>query len=493
MYIPDGSVLERYLWDRSKLSVIQGPIGSGTSTCSIQRMWLLANEQLPDFDGVRRTSWLVTRETYPLLRESILRTTWPQWFPEEEWGQMVRTEPMSHMLSKPHWSGDGTTTEARVTFLALEHEEAAERILPSMEITGFFMNEGQFTSLAVVVMLLSRTGRYPAKKDGPGPTWFGGFIDLNAPEEGHWIPYMRGDIPVPPDWPEDMRRQFQKPRDWTFHVQPPGLIEKMVDGRIAYEANPAAENLKWLAEPYLGKIEGWDKGRIDRLVLNKVGLTRRGKPVYPTFLSHDHVLSDDMPAHVGIPIVVGMDFGRDPAACFCQLRGETWHVLSEVIGDNESAERFAPRVARHIAQRYPGFQVDFWGDPRGADGNQATEVTAYDIFHARGMKVLPATNDNNPEMRRSTLERVLNRRYGLQINRTCLTLKMGLAGGYHYRAIKGVNGMFTEKPVKNGYSHIVEALENAVLGGGEGRALIRASNIVPLHVGKAPPRRVQWR
>lgn len=493
VYEPDGKVLSEYFWDRSRLSVIQGPQGSGTSTASAMKLWAIACEQEPDWDGVRRTNWWIVRETFPLHREGILKTTWPLWFSEEEWGAMVKTEPMRHVLRKAHPSGDGTTVEAQITFVAIRDEIEAERQVPSVELTGFFYNEGQFQSLRVITLLLGRTGRYPSKKNGPGATWWGGFVDLNAPEEGHWIPYMRGDVPIPPDWSDDMRRQYEKPDNWTFFVQPPGLIEKVVDGRTVYEPNPAAENQRWLKERYIDKIGGWDRDQIDRLILNKVGLTKSGKAVYPTYSARDHTYDDDRDPIPGLPIVVGLDFGRDPAAVFCQQRNGGWHVLSELIGSNEAAVDFAPRVARHLAQRYPGFAANYWGDPRGQDGTQVSNVTAYDVFAAHGMRVVPATTDNNPELRRSAVTGVLNRREGLRINMSCLTLKGGLAGGYHYRAIKGLNGTYAEKPVKNAFSHAVEALENAILGGGEGYAMIRADNVVALKPSPVPKRRVNWR
>lgn len=493
-YEPDGKVLTEFLWDRSRLSVIQGPIGSGTSSCCVQKLWLIANEQAPDYDGVRRTRWAVSRETQPMLDQSVLATTWPTWFPAEEWGQMKLTAPKQHVLRRRHFSGDGTLVEAEVNFLPMRDEVEAERILSSNELTGFFFNEGQFSNLGLITELLARCqGRYPSMMNGPGASWTGGFIDLNAPEEGHWIPYMRGDIPLPPDWDEPRKAQYVKPKDWTFFVQPPGLLEKIVEGRPKYFANPAAENQKHLKVPYLEMIAGWDKEKIDRRILNKVGLSRKGKPVYPTFSHEDHVLPMDKPPQEGFKIIVGLDFGRDPAALFAQLRGATWHFLSELIGDNESAERFAPRVARHLATEYPGFLADFWGDPRGADGNQVSETTAYDVFRALGMNVRPATTDNNPEMRRSTMERVLSRRRGLQINPKCLTIRTGFASGYYYRAIKGVNGMYTEKPEKNMYSHIVEAGENAILGGGEGEAMIRVQPAGKLRTGRAPERRFSFK
>ncbi len=50
-YKPDGPVLEAFFWDNSPVTIIQGPIGSGTSTCCMMKMWRLANEQKPGLTG----------------------------------------------------------------------------------------------------------------------------------------------------------------------------------------------------------------------------------------------------------------------------------------------------------------------------------------------------------------------------------------------------------------------------------------------------------
>lgn len=485
LYQPDGEVLEAYFWDRGELSVIQGPIGSGTSTASCHRIWVLATEQAPDYDGVRRTRWLIVRNTYPDLEETAIKT-WLTWFPEEIWGPMTRSRPATHHIRKPHPSGDGTTVDCEVIFIAIPDADTAERIAASFEITGFFQNEGQFQDKGVTDELLSRCGRYPSMRNGPGASWYGGFIDLNAPTEGHWIPYMRGDMPLPQDWSEDQKALFAKPPGWNFFVQPPGLIERRVEGKIVYQPNPKAENQRHLKKSYLEQIKGKTKEWIDRRVMNKVGIYLNGKPVYPDFSESEHVSSRELDPMPGNTIFVGLDFGRDPAAAFLQCINGRWTMLSELIGDNESAERFAPRVKRHLAQKYPGYKVEFWGDPRGADRTQSVETTAYDIFLSLGMRVLPATTDNNPEMRRSAVGAVLNRRNGFQVNPSCLICKTGLAGGYHYPKIRGTGG-FSERPNKNRYSHIVEALENAILGGGEGEALVsspKSHRAMP-----SPPRR----
>lgn len=488
VYIPDGEVLTDFFWSRGKLDIIQGPIGSGTSTAGCHRIWVQAMEQEPDLDGVRRTRWIISRETYKELRETTVKT-WLAWFPEDLWGPFMRSEPMVHHLRQPaagggwelrdHPSGDGTKIDCEVIFLAIPDADTAEQVLASYEITGFFKNEGQFTDKEVVDELISRCGRYPSVMNGPGATWFGGFVDLNAPIEGHWIPYMRKDMPLPADMSDDEKMAFDKPDDWNFYVQPPALIEKIVDGRPQYFPNPKAENQNNLVEPYIEKIRGKKKEWIDRRILNKVGTSMSGKPVYPTFSEDDHVNPKDVFAVEGLPIIVGLDFGREPAAAFLQERNGVWTVHSELIGDNESAELFAPRVKKHLAQHYPGFRAEFWGDPRGGDGTQATEETAFDIYRKYGMNVLPATHDNDPELRRSTVEAVLQRRNGFKVNHSCLSTKRGFAGGYHYRKIKGVAGQYSPKPVKNSYSHIIEAVENGLLGGGEGHTVVRGTENRP--------------
>lgn len=480
LYEPDGKVLTDFLHDRSELAIIQGPIGSGTSSCCCHKINMLSEEQEPDGNGVRKTRWLIVRNSYRQLKKTTVKT-WLDWFPESVWGEMQRSEPMTHHRKYDHPSGDGTRVDSELIFLAIDSPETAEEEAASFEITGFWINEGQFAHKEVVDELLSRCGRYPSTKDGPGATWNGGFIDLNAPREGHWIPYMRGDIPLPSDWSSEEKEMMTKPDGWRFFIQPPGLIQtRAADGKRVYQPNPEAENQRHLTKSYMEQIKGKKPEWIDQRVMNKVGLYMGGKAVYPTYSSEDHDHKEEQKPVPGFPIILGMDFGRDPAVAFMQNVNGAWSVLSELIGNNESAERFAPRVTREMAIKYPGFLFEAWGDPRGGDKTQSVETTAYDVFAAHGVIVLPATTDNNPEMRRSTVESVLERRNGLRINPSCITLRTGLAGGYHYRRIKGTNGMHSDHPLKNTYSHIVEALENGLMGGGEGFAIVNRSNVVPL-------------
>ena len=58
------------------------------------------------------------------------------------------------------------------------------------------------------------------------------------------------------------------------------------------------------------------------------------------------------------------------------------------------------------------------------------------------------------------------------IDRRCQQLIKGFEGGYQYRRMEVSGERYADKPDKNMYSHIHDALQYMMLGSGEGRALI---------------------
>jgi hypothetical protein len=437
--------------------------------CS-HKIMAIAGEQAPDDDGERRTRWLIVRDTYPKLEKTTQRT-WLDWFPPEVYGRFRQSVPPTHLIRYAHPSGDGTYVNTEVIFHAIATPEDAEAVGASFEITGFWLNEAQFTEKGVVDELISRAGRYPSPARGPGATWHGGFADMNAPQEGHWIPYMRGDVLMPSDWSDDRKAELRMPDSWKFYMQPPGLLETMKDGRPVYLENPEAENQQHLAQTYLQQAEGKPREWIDRRILNKTGIYTDGKPVYPSYSEAAHASDIDLVPVPDAPIFVGLDFGREPAAIAGQCTNGNWKVFDELIGENEPAVEFAPRLKRWLASRFPGFEFIFGGDPRGSDRSQVSNVTAYDIFQQNGMTVRQATSNNDPALRRNTTTSVMIRRDGLLIGRKCITLRTALAGGYHFPKVRGT-GMFQETPRKNRYSHPAEAFENMLIIGGEGQKVV---------------------
>jgi hypothetical protein len=57
------------------------------------------------------------------------------------------------------------------------------------------------------------------------------------------------------------------------------------------------------------------------------------------------------------------------------------------------------------------------------------------------------------------------------LNKSCKSLRKGFLGGYHYRRIQTSGERYEDKPNKNKFSHVHDALQYLMLGAGEGRSL----------------------
>lgn len=90
--------------------------------------------------------------------------------------------------------------------------------------------------------------------------------------------------------------------------------------------------------------------------------------------------------------------------------------------------------------------------------------------------VRPAPGNNRLNVRLEAVEQCLNRMVdgaaGLLVSPTCTTLKAAMDGGYHYRKLATTAERYSDEPEKDKYSHIADALQYALLGGGEGRTLV---------------------
>lgn len=500
IYVPDGKVLRGFMKSNARVRVIRGPIRSGTSSMCCMEIYRRACEQKPGPDGYRRTRWAIVRNTYPDLMQSTVKT-WLAWFPEKDFGRFIWSKPMVHTIRK----GD---VIAEIVFLALDKPEDVNK-LRSTEWTGIWFNEVEYIPKEIFDEAESRAGYYPAIKDG-GATWSGVIADLNAPSEDNWLVMMTGEVPLPEDMPDDERRQYQWPDGWDYFVQPPGLIEVFgPDGKtvVDYKLNPEAENLNWIPKIndrplYLETIKGKSKRWIDSRIMNRITAPVEGTPVWPMFVEETHVAKQPLKYNPNWPLYVGLDFGRTPAAIFGQLINDRWAIIGELIGNDVGASTFAPMVQRWIAFNCPDLlgpggmghnggpsldddgggsfakavktgRLRLWGDPKGQDKTQADERTAYDVFRDHGLRVDPAPIPSNAiQTRIEAVEFVLNgMRDGMPrflLSPNCRTLKMGMAGGYHFK--KGDNQKV--EPAKNRYSHPCDALQYLILGAGEGRVMV---------------------
>ena len=472
VYEPDGAVLDEFIRDRSEVAVIVGPIGSGSSTASCFKIWFTACEQhVAERDGKRHSRWAIVRTTYPELNTSTLKT-WLTWFPEEQYGTLIKARPMHQTIQV----GD---LDLEVWFLALDDIDDIKK-LRSTEFTGIWFNELEYHTYEMFSEAHSRVaqGRYPPMMDG-GPKWHGIIGDMNAPDEEHFVSRMAGWSPWPDDTPEDKRLTW--PQEWWLKKQPPGLIEVFgPDGKTvtSYVENPSAENKKWLKGSYLDVARGKTKQWIDSRIMNRISFLANGDPVWPGAQARLDLLLwpttlDYVP---GRELLVSLDFGRRPTALISQEIGEKIHDIEEYRMYNAGAATFAPALKRHLEQNYRGATIRFTGDPKGRDKPQTDERSAYDIFESYGMKITPAPFKNNVLSERLEIVASAIERHRFVVSTKCPTLRAALSGKYVWKKDVSTGEAL---PLKDKYSDIADCKQYQLGFLGEGRKMLGLETVPP--------------
>ena len=456
---PQGEVLGQYMrsWDR--IEFIMGPLGSGKTVQSCQKLFAAMCSQKPNAENIRPSRFVAVRNTFPDLTTTTIK----------DWLELYRDlgrytggglEPPTHRLDFD--LEDGTNVQAELVFLALDRPDAIKK-LRGTQVTGFWLNEVKELNKAIVDMADLRHGRYPSKAaGGVNPTWHGMIGDTNAPDEDHWYYKLA---------------EATHPEGWNFHRQPGGVLQ--VDD--TFELNPLAENVKNLPDGYYVKgMQGKSKDWIKVNLANEYGFVANGKPVYPEYVDSVHCLSGEYRPNPELPIILGVDFGRTPACAFIQYDEAMGRYIGfdEFVTENMSAAIFAPELKRYIDREYAGFKFKTGGgDPSGEQGGQATEMTPFKVLWKHDLNVQP-THTNSPLVRRSAIINPMKRlcmdgKPAFMVTAKCKMWRKGLAGGFSYKRMQVIGDeRFHDKPDKNIYSHICEAGEYGLMAGGEGRAAL---------------------
>lgn len=480
-YAADGAVVADFFASSDFVRGIRGPVGSGKTVACCVELFRRALDQAPSpADGLRKTRWAVVRNTQPELKTTTIKT-WLDWLPEHTYGRFNWSPPFTHYIRRGE-------IDCEVIFIALDKAEDVKKLL-SLELTGAFINEAREIPKPVLDAVTMRVGRYPSQRDG-GPTWSGVIMDTNAPDEDHWWAIMSGDV-IPPDFmTAEEIANLVRPKHWTFYSQPGAMLAiKNKDRVIGYAMNPERENQKGIGDDYYqrmiaGKTHGW----INVYVCNHYGTLSDGKPVYPGFDRALHVSAEPLLPFAGHDIYVGIDFGLTPAAVFGQKVRGRWIILREIVTQDMGIVRFSSLLHQTMTELRGSYSI--WGDPTGDNRVGTDEDTPFRVLRRQNILVRP-TLTNDPALRieavTQPLERLVDRHPGLVVDPGCRNLIAGFEGGYHYKRMQ-VSGAerYEEKPNKNRFSHVHDAAQYMMLGGGEGQALISGMN--QAKVVKAPHR-----
>lgn len=447
-----GKTLDAYMRSRARVSFIMGPVGSGKTFQSCQKILTLMCEQAANGDGIRRTRFYAVRNTYP----DLLSTTVKDWL--DLFGDLGKfkgggMEPPTHDIrfALP----DGTIVESEMVFIALDRADSVKKLRGS-QVTGFWLNEVKELPKAVIDMADLRHGRYPSAMDG-GPTWHGMIGDTNAPDDDHWY--------------YDLAEQ-QQPDGWEFFRQPGGLINSGLsrEGGIIWRENPLAENVSNLPPGYYirgmqGKADSW----IGVNLANEYGTSFDGKAVYPEYNDSIHVSREELKPYRGIPIILAWDFGLTPSCIISQIsrRGQ-WRVLDEICGEDVGIRQFIASVVKPVlASKYTDMEIISTGDPAGGQRAQSDERTCFDELRSAGIKTTPAKTNSFMARREAVagfLNKMVDGEPGFVLSPNCKMLRKGFNGGYQYRRVLASGGdRYADEADKNKYSHPHDALQYAAL------------------------------
>lgn len=455
---PQGDVLAEYMASRVRNTFIMGPIGSGKTYGSCQRVFNQMCEQAPNSSGVRKSRWIAVRNTYPDLKGTTIKD-WRELYDNDEvrLGKFNMDFPPTHYLDFD--LDDGTRVISEMIFLALDRPDSVRK-LRGTQVTGFWLNEVKELSKAVVDMCDGRHGRYP-----DNVSWHGMIGDTNAPDTDHWYYKLAEEV---------------KPDGWKFLKQPGGVIECVTGGvhnrRIEWQVNPSAENLNNLPEGYyIRQVQGKSDDWIRVNLANKYGNVSTGKPIYlGVWDDFKHVTKHPLAAFPRVPkILIGMDFGRTPAAIFGQLMPNgRLRIFKELIATGMGIRSFMDQmVMPYIKKELKAFKLsDFevYGDPAGRAKSGNDENSPLGILNDEYKLMAYPTATNDPIRRWEAVNTFLtgsiDGKPALELSPDCTALRKGFNGGYQFRRLNVSGEKFTDKADKNEWSHIHDACQYLAQG-----------------------------
>lgn len=451
-----GPVADAFLRDRSEVSAIMGPQGSGKTSTVLMKFIAMAQEQVPSpRDGIRYTKVGVIRETQTNLKRTTIKSI-KNWFGKKgRWfGGGASMEPLSFEVGFK--LPDGTQASLTFEFIGLDGANI-EDLAKGWEITHYWLNEGDLLDPDVKTFLDGRIGRYPAKLDG-GVTHYCGIIDFNAPDTENYLYKLFEEL---------------KPEGHTLFKQPGGRT-------------PQAENLHNLATGYYqrmarGKETWWVRRNIDSLY----GFSREGDPVYEQYRDDFHCPAEEVEAVPGVPIKVHCDAALHPAAVLEQTLPNGQRVILDELYVNGGAVQLGEAVLQRMATKYPGFVlVGGLCDPSAGkrdekDSEGDTWIdTLNRTLNLRGMQRIRPAPTNDPAKRQDAVKRLLsstvdNAQPALVVSSRAKVARKGFNSDYRYK--KRANGDKEEKPEKkHPVSDVHDAIQYLALdeGGYEGVSAI---------------------
>src|SRR5579863_7783424 len=256
--------LKKFSQDNSFFRLACGPYGSGKSSASIVEVVRRMQAQKVGPDGIRRSRWLVVRNTYRQLADSTIKSFF-QWLPPHQFGEY-------HVSSNTYRVKAFEGVDAEILFRALDRPQDLSNLL-SVELTGCFLNELRDLSWPIVEAVQGRVGRYPSQREG-GVDWYGVWADSNPSDtESKMYKYFVEDIDKHPPGHAAL---FHQPSGFAPNAE---NLPNLPGGRDYYKKMAVGKDREWV-KVYCES--GW-------------GFVIDGRPVYLEYNDSAHCNADIKP------------------------------------------------------------------------------------------------------------------------------------------------------------------------------------------------------
>lgn len=455
--------------------LIAGPVGSGKTTACIIELLRRAALQGSALDGFRYTRFAIVRQTLKQLKDTVLKDVQSWCADIGEWRVSENTFHLKFGDVRSEW-----------LFIPLEDEADQKRLL-SMQLTGAWLSEAIEMDFSVVAPLSGRITRYPSGPLGT-PTWSGIIADTNFPTEmTPWHKHME-----------------EPPSGWQIFKQPSGLSP---DAENLNYLNQNAETIKLPVDHpvrlaagrkyYERYVETYGEAHpwVNRYVKAQYGDDPSGMAVFKATFNRNYHVVPHTQVIPGYPLLVGQDFGRNPWSLICQIdhRGRLL-VHREVPGTNVGLEKHCEQSLKPcLWNEFTGMRLVVIGDPSGVARGQIGEESCFECLTRMGLPSFnPEVNDIEPRLRAVEAQFLKHDGTGapalLIDGERCPMLVRALAGGYRFKKTK--EGALKPVPEKNdpeGFSHVVDCLQYVCLCMNGGAMPYLYQVLSPPRVATRPP------
>jgi hypothetical protein len=429
------TTISKFMLDDHEVRLVLGPYGSGKTTGCIMELARRMLGEYPDAQGIRKTRFVVVRNTAQQLRQTILEDI-RKWL-----GPAMSFKVTDSTIKFNFRHPELGQIESDWMLIPLDKPEDQQRLL-SLNITGGWISEFREVPISVVEALLGRVGRFRPLGVAKN-AWHGIIGESNPPDEdSEWYTKL----------------EIEKPNNWALFKQPSGT-------------SPAAENRENLRDGYYESlIESNNADWVDIHVHAQYGKSLSGQAVFRASFRPDfHVSYKDLKPIPNMPLILGQDFGRTPATLVGQLDNRGRLIIhNEYLTKDMGIEQFCTTQLRpSLVNEYPGMAYYMIGDPSGRYKGQISEESPFDALRRLGFKVYPApTNDLEPRLR--AVEQMFLRQIdgGPAIiidGGSCPNLVQALKFNYRYR--RKQNNNLEDSPEKSHpWSDLADCLQYMCLG-----------------------------